>query len=452
MVAAKERFLGLEKEIAAKGDWSHEEEDAIRDTIEDLEKDFAIYLVEASQPSTVAELTQISETTGEDDRVVYTIAKSKADKETGADWSFVERTAPGIEGKENRQLTGDVAMLYRHARACHGDFEALIKGVAEGLGGDAGVEAKVAPLKHLYRIVEKKEFSTHYPGRADGVCDIVRALFKCTTKAAMAKVYEALLTHPDLVVVRGKDRWTKPTPGGWADHMLNFRLKSDRNRHIVEVQIVHHKLMIAREGLDGHAAYAQGRAATETLEVLEAQGRLSQPQLAQELGQPHLAQPEQPAPPQPAEPQPAPPPPAVPATAAVAATTAVAIAAPTAQAMSARVAPEEAAADAGKDFPGKVNPETLAGTWCCYCCGGGSCAIYKIIPKGTESYLKKGLCLCILFMIPLPSGEEPFHRIPGTNSFQYTNPQDGKQTKVSWEKDNQAFTCENGMSTHCKVG
>ena len=50
MVAAKERFLGLEKEIAAKGDWSHEEEDAIRDTIEDLEKDFAIYLVEASQP------------------------------------------------------------------------------------------------------------------------------------------------------------------------------------------------------------------------------------------------------------------------------------------------------------------------------------------------------------------------------------------------------------------
>ena len=89
MVAAKERFLGLEKEIAAKGDWSHDEEDAIRDTIEDLEKDFAIYLVEASQPSTVAELTQISETTGEDDRVVYTIAKSKADKETGADWSFV---------------------------------------------------------------------------------------------------------------------------------------------------------------------------------------------------------------------------------------------------------------------------------------------------------------------------------------------------------------------------
>ena len=66
MVAAKERFLGLEKEIAAKGDWSHDEEDAIRDTIEDLEKDFAIYLVEASQPSTVAELTQISETTGED--------------------------------------------------------------------------------------------------------------------------------------------------------------------------------------------------------------------------------------------------------------------------------------------------------------------------------------------------------------------------------------------------
>jgi len=75
-----------------------------------------------------------------------------------------------------------------------------------------------------------------------------------------------------------------------------------------------------------------------------------------------------------------------------------------------------------------------------------------VAKRPCESYLKKGLCLCILFAIPLPSGEEPFHRIPGTNSFQYTNLQDGKQTKVSWEKDNQAFMCENGISTHCKVG
>ena len=363
MVDAKAKFVELETALAAAEDWTHEEEDRVRDTIEALEHEFEAYLAEAR--GQVAELADISATTGEDDKIVYDIARKKADKDPDVDWSFIDRVAPTIEGKQACQPTGDVAMLYRQARSIHGDFSRLVEGVEASLGAGSKAKARVAPLKHLYRIVEKKTFSTRYPGRADGVCDIVRALFECETKAAMAAVDEALATHEGLVVVRGEDRWRNPTEGSWADFMVNFRLKADRNRHVAEVQIVHRKLMIAREGLDGHAAYAQGRAATETLEKLEALGvALPKPTkrephafaaaLAARPSAQQLAPPAATPAAQPSAQQLAPPAVAAPEKA---------VAAPVAQAMSARVAPE---APPGADFPGRVDPKALDGEWCCY--------------------------------------------------------------------------------------
>jgi hypothetical protein len=52
------------------------------------------------------------------------------------------------------------------------------------------------------------------------------------------------------------------------DIMANITLAGDASLHVCEIQIVHSKMLVARKNLGGHKPYAQLRAATEILEVL----------------------------------------------------------------------------------------------------------------------------------------------------------------------------------------
>ena len=52
--------------------------------------------------------------------------------------------------------------------------------------------------------------------------------------------------------------------------MINFFLVDDPGQHICEVQIVHTKMMVARQGLPGHAIYNRTRNAMEILERMGA--------------------------------------------------------------------------------------------------------------------------------------------------------------------------------------
>ena len=70
-----------------------------------------------------------------------------------------------------------------------------------------------------------------------------------------------------ITIVRFKDRFSKPTKGGWTDVALNFYFKVDRNRHRCELQLVHKKMMAVREGMDEHEEYEQFRAAAAIVEV-----------------------------------------------------------------------------------------------------------------------------------------------------------------------------------------
>ena len=173
-------------------------------------------------------------------------------------------------------MTGDTAKLYTEARAAFEPFKAVMSSITEKLQqsadaeADGAIELKMAGhLKHLYRIAEKSMFSIKYPGRADGVLDIVRCALLCRHKTNMAMAYNAVVNDPNVEVLRTKDRWTNPTKANWADFMINFRLKNDPNGHICEVQIIHEKMMMARAGLDAHETYAKLRAAFETIEKLE---------------------------------------------------------------------------------------------------------------------------------------------------------------------------------------
>ena len=62
-----------------------------------------------------------------------------------------------------------------------------------------------------------------------------------------------------IVIVRLKDRWSQPAPGGWRDLLINFYISSDPNRHICEAQITHAELLMARTGLAGHHVCEQLR-------------------------------------------------------------------------------------------------------------------------------------------------------------------------------------------------
>merc|ERR1711957_501639 len=63
-------------------------------------------------------------------------------------------------------------------------------------------------------------------------------------------------------IVRFKDRFTEPTPGGWADLCLNVMF-CDGPQVVWELQLAHKALTLVRSNLGAHDEYVEYRAATE---------------------------------------------------------------------------------------------------------------------------------------------------------------------------------------------
>merc|ERR1719230_1038538 len=76
-------------------------------------------------------------------------------------------------------------------------------------------------------------------------------------------------------ICRGKNRFKNPSQGGWADVLLNVTWKDDPEQHVMEIQLIHTKLMMIRhsDAFDGHDSYGRLRAAAEVTEVLERLGQ-----------------------------------------------------------------------------------------------------------------------------------------------------------------------------------
>jgi hypothetical protein len=145
-------------------------------------------------------------------------------------------------------------------------FDELIGKIAKASKG----VFKESPLKHLFRAVEKtamKLATDPNLGRADNVYDIVRCMVEYKTMAALAAGVRALEACKNVTVLRVKDRFSNPTPGGWMDVMVSVEIKGDRNKHVCEVQFVHTNLLLIRKGMGGHDEYAVYRSAVELLEV-----------------------------------------------------------------------------------------------------------------------------------------------------------------------------------------
>eukprot|EP00937_MAST-01D_sp_MAST-1D-sp2_P007323 g7323.t1 len=184
-------------------------------------------------------------------------------------------TGVGSGGQRTcQQGTRDLAELYVQARAVLPAFAermqlfaARFAHLRAGKHDAAAVSLHVAPLKHLYRCMEKMclKASAQQAG-ASRVCDIVRCIIECHDCGLMMEVLMALLrAEGDICVARVKDRANHLTSMNWMDVMVNVTLVGDESAHVCEIQIVHSKMLVARASLGGHGSYAKLRAADEML-------------------------------------------------------------------------------------------------------------------------------------------------------------------------------------------
>eukprot|EP00729_Bicosta_minor_P002571 gene2571-2804_t len=143
-------------------------------------------------------------------------------------------------------------------------------------------EARVLVKTGLQPDEEGANFNCEY------CCDIVRAGLafvsvadiKCTLEMILAcdATIESELDREllgdlsrSIRITRIKNRFANPTSGGWGDVMVNFYFEKDPQKHIVELQLMHDRMMTVRKKQGAHAAYNQARTAAELLEALGVQ-------------------------------------------------------------------------------------------------------------------------------------------------------------------------------------
>jgi hypothetical protein len=177
------------------------------------------------------------------------------------------------------QSCNTISDLYRTAEAVAKRYNKLLRSV----GDKIGAIFHKAPRKGLTRITEKLGLT---PGannwKPERVTDVVRGAIECkdfTTMINALRMFRDLDTGlcvtgetggiaEKICITRAKDRFGKPTSGGWADIMLNFHFEDDEGVHICEVQLVHSQMFTMRKNMGAHKTYSVFRAALELLEML----------------------------------------------------------------------------------------------------------------------------------------------------------------------------------------
>jgi len=176
---------------------------------------------------------------------------------------LLSESGPG-RGCAIQTVQFDLAELYLHAVEAYAKFSKVMNAI----GQETGAKTEIAPLKKISRIFEKVLFDSKNRGMymCESITDVVRAMITARSMGQLAKIAMAILESEQIVILRVKDRFEKPSAGGWRDLMINFYMSGDPNQHVCEVQIVVEKMVVARKGLEGHKNYARTRNAAEVLE------------------------------------------------------------------------------------------------------------------------------------------------------------------------------------------
>ena len=190
-----------------------------------------------------------------------------------------------IDAKESKEKEGAVVVgdpvsfpqVLRDARNLRARFDRFITTLASR----SASEVQKAPLKGAWRALEKIVLSPKAAEQLDagGMCDVLRGSVKskdfvclCTALQLLHSLDEQLgegvpgMEEDRIRLVRIKDRFEKPTSGGWADMLVNFTFADDESQHVCELQLQHEMLLVVRKEGGAHAAYNNFRSALELLE------------------------------------------------------------------------------------------------------------------------------------------------------------------------------------------
>ena len=118
-----------------------------------------------------------------------------------------------------RAPVDSVAELYEAAEMARPAFEVVLRRCA-----GAGV-LKVAPLKGQVRALEKARFDyAERPSPLSWLSDVVRGTIVCENASDAVAAYEALRATPGVQIVKLSNRYARPTPAGFRDLNVKFRL------------------------------------------------------------------------------------------------------------------------------------------------------------------------------------------------------------------------------------
>ena len=179
----------------------------------------------------------------------------------------IDKMMESINATPISQPTTDIEQLYDSAHAAYPQYNQICMDIAQKTGG----EFTPAPIKHVYRAIEKTALRADETRRFEcsNVYDVVRgALVYDTISEVLVGLKEVCKRF---IVVRIKNRFVPVgqagLSGGWRDVVINMKIEGDRSKHILEVQIHLRSLLKVRSSLGGHFIYAKYRALSEALEL-----------------------------------------------------------------------------------------------------------------------------------------------------------------------------------------
>lgn len=160
-----------------------------------------------------------------------------------------QRVQARVPNQELRQNNTDLNQLYEAAAVADVELQSITQELAKATQGTVVIPP--GGLKDRERAEEK--IMVDYGGDASRITDLARIALEYET---LDQIYNALETVVDRTeTLRFKDRFIKPTPGGYRDLLLNLKMP---NGHIAELQITLRSLNEARFS-QGHKLYEEAR-------------------------------------------------------------------------------------------------------------------------------------------------------------------------------------------------
>jgi hypothetical protein len=189
---------------------------------------------------------------GNDEGPKKTLALSKRHSEIS------KRISKRIGNSSPVQSSKDLDHLFKQAKAADVELKQLTNDIARSTNGKP---AFPPGLKTKARAIEK--INTDYRGDASKLLDISRSSISYESADDLYKALEKIDKKAE--IVRIKDRFIKPAPGGYRDILINVK---QSNGHVTELQL-HSKQILDVKGGTGHKLYEKireinGKAALES--------------------------------------------------------------------------------------------------------------------------------------------------------------------------------------------